>query len=152
MAHHGAVVSWTLKEGDDFAAGAYSRAHSLAFDGGAVVAGSSSPSVVPQWSDAAAVDPEIAADRAELDRERRRTLAAALAGLDDGCLRPGLTRSAAVDTLLVVAGPATYEALVEGLGYSLDEFETWLAGTLIAAVLRPDGAQAPRHGTATGVG
>ncbi|OJU10938.1 MAG: peroxiredoxin [Caulobacterales bacterium 68-7] len=58
MAHHGAVVSWTLKEGDDFAAGAYSRAHSLAFDGGAVVAGSSSPSVVPQWSDAAAVDPE----------------------------------------------------------------------------------------------
>lgn len=111
--------------------------------------------VGPVWRlyrEAAAVDPEIAADRAELDRERRRTLAAALAGLDDGCLRPGLTRSAAVDTLLVLAGPATYEALVEGLGYSLDEFETWLAGTLIAAVLRPDGAQAPRHGTATGVG
>ena len=55
---HGAVVSWTLQDGDDFAAGAYSRAHTLAFDGGATVPGSSSPSVVPQWSDAAGVDPE----------------------------------------------------------------------------------------------
>ena len=58
MAHHGATVSWTLHADDDFAAGAYSRAHTLAFDGGAVVAASSSPSVVPQWSDPAAVDPE----------------------------------------------------------------------------------------------
>lgn len=58
MARHGATVSWTLHADDDFAAGAYSRAHTLAFDGGAVVAGSSSPGVVPQWSDPAAVDPE----------------------------------------------------------------------------------------------
>jgi organic hydroperoxide reductase OsmC/OhrA len=58
VAHHGATVSWTLHADDDFAAGAYSRAHTLAFDGGAVVAASSSPSVVPQWSDPAAVDPE----------------------------------------------------------------------------------------------
>jgi organic hydroperoxide reductase OsmC/OhrA len=55
---HGAVVSWTLGPDDDFAAGAYSRAHTLAFDGGAVVPGSSSPSVVPKWSDPAGVDPE----------------------------------------------------------------------------------------------
>lgn len=96
----------------------------------------------PVWRlyrDAAAVDPEIAADHAELERERRRTLAGALADLDDRCLRDGLTRDAAVDTLLVLAGPATYEALVEGRGYTLDEFESWLAGTLVAAVLRsPD--------------
>jgi len=55
---HGAVVSWTLRPDDDFAAGAYSRAHNIAFDGGAVVPASSSPSVVPKWSDPAAVDPE----------------------------------------------------------------------------------------------
>lgn len=58
MAHHGAVVSWTLKADDDFAAGRYSRAHSIAFDGGAVIPASSSPSVVPVGSDPAAIDPE----------------------------------------------------------------------------------------------
>lgn len=103
--------------------------------------------VGPVWRlyrGAAAVDPEIAADHLELERERRRTLTAALAGLDDACLRPGLTRAAAIDTLMVLAGPATYQALVEERGYSLDEFEAWLAGTLIATVLRPppDGAGA----------
>ena len=96
--------------------------------------------VGPVWRlyrDAAAVDPEIAGDHAELERERRRTLAAALAGMDDACLRPGLTRDAAVDTLLVLAGPASYESLVEGRGYSLDGFEAWLAGCLVALLLRP---------------
>lgn len=96
--------------------------------------------VGPVWRlyrDAAAVDPEIAADHEELERERRRTLEGALAGLDDGCLRPGLSRAAAVDTLQVLAGPSTYEVLVEDRGYSLDEFEAWLADTLVAAVLSP---------------
>lgn len=102
--------------------------------------------VGPVWRlyrEAAAVDPEIAADHAELERERRRTLAAALAGVDDDCLRPGLTRSVAVDTLLVLAGPATYQALVEGLGYPLDEFESWLADTSVAALLAPAAAAGP---------
>ena len=54
----GVTVRWTLPDGEDFAAGHYSRAHALSFDGGAVVMGSSSPGVVPRWSDPAAVDPE----------------------------------------------------------------------------------------------
>ena len=53
-----AVVDWSLGEGK-FLAGRYSRAHQLSFDGGAVLAGSSSPAVVPvPWSDPAGVDPE----------------------------------------------------------------------------------------------
>lgn len=41
--------------------GRYSRAHVLRFDGGAEIAGSPSPDIVPApWSDAAAVDPEEA--------------------------------------------------------------------------------------------
>ena len=45
----------------EFASGRYSRAHEWSFDGGAVVRGSSSPSVVPEpMSDASAVDPEEA--------------------------------------------------------------------------------------------
>jgi organic hydroperoxide reductase OsmC/OhrA len=55
---HDVRTEW--RRGDqDFLAGHYSRAHTLTFDGGAVVAASSSPSVVRlPWSDPAAVDPE----------------------------------------------------------------------------------------------
>jgi len=56
--HHDVKTSWARGD-QDFLAGHYSRAHTLTFDGGAVVAGSSSPSVVrPPWSDPSAVDPE----------------------------------------------------------------------------------------------
>lgn len=97
--------------------------------------------VGPVWRlyrDAAAVDTEIADDHAELERLRRQTLAAALAGLDESSLRPGLTHEAMVDTVLVLASPATYESLVQGRGYSPDEFEAWLAESLAAVLLRRD--------------
>lgn len=56
---HEAWVSWRLE--GDMASGRYSRAHVLRFDGGARIAGSPSPAIVPApWSDAAAVDPEEA--------------------------------------------------------------------------------------------
>jgi organic hydroperoxide reductase OsmC/OhrA len=53
-----ARIDWTRGEAD-FLSGRYSRAHTLTFDGGVVVAGSSSPSIVPlPLSVEAAVDPE----------------------------------------------------------------------------------------------
>ena len=59
MAEYRADLLWALASGEDFVANRYSRRHVLRFDGGAEVAGSSSPHVVPlPWSDAAAVDPE----------------------------------------------------------------------------------------------
>jgi organic hydroperoxide reductase OsmC/OhrA len=59
MAKHDAVIEW--RSDGNFASGRYSRAHEWRFDGGAVVRGSSSPSVVPlPMSDPAAVDPEEA--------------------------------------------------------------------------------------------
>lgn len=59
MSQHSATVHWQCD--GDFLAGRYSRAHVWRFDGGAVVAASSSPHVVPvPLSDAAAVDPEEA--------------------------------------------------------------------------------------------
>jgi len=59
MAAYTATIDWTLKPGEDFAAGRYSRLHSIAFDGGITIPGSASPSVVPlPWSVAEAVDPE----------------------------------------------------------------------------------------------
>lgn len=61
MAEHGADILWERGEHEDFLKQRYSRRHSIRFDGGAVIAGSSSPHVVPlPWSDAAAIDPEEA--------------------------------------------------------------------------------------------
>lgn len=59
MADYLATVEWRSDGG--FREGRYSRAHSLGFDGGAVIRGSSSPHVVaPPMSDPAGVDPEEA--------------------------------------------------------------------------------------------
>ncbi len=59
MAAYTATIDWTLKPGEDFVAGRYSRGHTVAFDGGITIPASSSPSVVPlPWSVAEAVDPE----------------------------------------------------------------------------------------------
>ncbi len=60
MAHYSAEILW-LRGDQDFLDNRYSRRHLLRFDGGAEVAGSSSPHVVPvPASDPSAVDPEEA--------------------------------------------------------------------------------------------
>src|SRR5215470_10743758 len=61
MSTYTATVRWNRSGVGDFAKGQYSRAHEWAFDGGAVVPASASPSVVPApWSDPSGVDPEEA--------------------------------------------------------------------------------------------
>lgn len=61
MAKHVATISWRRDEGSDFLNNKYSRAHSWRFDGGAVVAASPSPDIVPvPYSQPANVDPEEA--------------------------------------------------------------------------------------------
>lgn len=60
MAEHTATIHWKLGDGD-FLKGKYSREHVWKFDGGAEIAASPSPHVVPvPWSDPALVDPEEA--------------------------------------------------------------------------------------------
>jgi organic hydroperoxide reductase OsmC/OhrA len=60
MSSHTATIHWQCGDAG-FAQGRYSRRHEWRFDGGAVVAASPSPQVVPApWSDPAAVDPEEA--------------------------------------------------------------------------------------------
>jgi organic hydroperoxide reductase OsmC/OhrA len=57
MSRHIAEIAWQSDGG--FADNSYSRRHVMRFDGGAEVAGSSSPDVVPlPMSDPAGVDPE----------------------------------------------------------------------------------------------
>ena len=62
MAEHRATIEWkNTATAADFIKGRYSRAHAWTFDGGATVAASPSPSVVPApWSVESNVDPEEA--------------------------------------------------------------------------------------------
>jgi organic hydroperoxide reductase OsmC/OhrA len=60
MAHYTAELTWQ-RAGADFRNKQYSRRHTLRFDGGLEVPGSSSPAVVPEpLSDPFAMDPEEA--------------------------------------------------------------------------------------------
>src|SRR3989442_1451306 len=60
MSQHTATIRWT-NAGPDFLRGKYSREHTWTFDGGATIAASPTPSVVPApWSNPACVDPEEA--------------------------------------------------------------------------------------------
>ncbi len=59
MGQYGAALHWQRAADEVFSDNRYSRRHVLRFDGGAELAGSSSPQVVPlPLSDASAVDPE----------------------------------------------------------------------------------------------
>jgi organic hydroperoxide reductase OsmC/OhrA len=58
MAIYTADVTWTLRDGEDFLRGRYSRGHTVCFDGGIAVPASASPHVVGKWAVEAAVDPE----------------------------------------------------------------------------------------------
>ncbi len=59
MAEYTAQLRWQRGAHETFTDQRYSRRHTLHFDGGVVLPGSSSPSVVPlPMSDASAVDPE----------------------------------------------------------------------------------------------
>jgi organic hydroperoxide reductase OsmC/OhrA len=59
MATYRATADWSLKDGEDFAKGRYSRGHSIAFDSGLEVPGTASPHVVGnRWAVPGAVDPE----------------------------------------------------------------------------------------------
>lgn len=86
---------------------------------------------------AAATDPQVAADRAELERLRRNTLAGAISRIDESALRPGLTRDDAVDTGPGGGEPAEPRDARRRRWSGLDSYERWVARTLAAALL-PD--------------
>ncbi|MEO8114780.1 MAG: OsmC family protein [Phenylobacterium sp.] len=59
MSIHRATSLWTLNDGEDFAAGRYSRGHSVTFEGGHEAPGTASRHVVgAKWAVAGSVDPE----------------------------------------------------------------------------------------------
>ncbi|MFF4934878.1 TetR/AcrR family transcriptional regulator [Streptomyces griseofuscus] len=95
------------------------------------------------YRDAAAVDPEIAADWDELQLLRHRLFTRVLDDIPVTALADGLTPKAAIDTAWTIASPDSYDLLVHRLGYEPGEFRDWMQNTLTAAIL------APRTGTDT---
>jgi AcrR family transcriptional regulator len=92
----------------------------------------------PVWTtyrDAAAVDPDIAADWAALMAIRRANFATMYDAVPRKAWRRGLTPERAVDTIWTIASPQSHELLVGVLGYDYDELEAWTLDTLRAAVL-----------------
>lgn len=60
MSTYTATIRWRRGADEAFVDQRYGRGHEWAFDGGAVVRGSSSPQAVPRFSDPAGIDPEEA--------------------------------------------------------------------------------------------
>src|SRR5499427_10522776 len=87
------------------------------------------------YRDGAGADPDIAADWQQLSDLRRRAFHAFFARLPAKALRPGLTNAIAADTAWVIASPDTHDLLVRQAGYSYDQLEEWVRGTLGAALL-----------------
>src|SRR5215468_4519551 len=85
---------------------------------------------------AATTDPEIAALWRKLrDQGVRGTTLAARGFQEQGALRPGLTLARAADILWLYVGPWSYRVLVTERGWTLDEYEAWLADTLYTQVM-----------------
>ncbi|MFB2551934.1 OsmC family protein [Ensifer soli] len=60
MPVHVATVVWERGADEAFADGRFHRGHHWTFDGGLMVRASSSPAVIPRYSDASGIDPEEA--------------------------------------------------------------------------------------------
>jgi AcrR family transcriptional regulator len=88
------------------------------------------------YRDAAASDPEIAADWQALQLLRHETFATLIGRIPARSLRSGLTRAAASDTAWVIASPDTYDMLVRIQGYTLDQYQKWVTGSLTTLLLR----------------
>jgi hypothetical protein len=54
---------------------------------------------------------------------------------EQGVLRPGLTIARAADILWLYVGPWTFRVLVTERGWTLDEYEQWLAATLYTQLM-----------------
>jgi AcrR family transcriptional regulator len=89
------------------------------------------------YRDAAAADAEIAGDWNELQLLRHRLFTRVVGEIPATALAEGLTPEAAIDTAWTIASPESHDLLVHRLGYTLDEFRTWMRRTLDAAILQP---------------
>lgn len=101
---------------------------------------------------AAGVDPEIAVIyRAGMDRHRAGALATVRRLADLGALAEDVEVPRATAILATLTEPALWRTLTGAHGWSFDEAERWIRGTLASQLLRPSGSN-PKAGGADGDG
>ncbi|TAP43099.1 TetR/AcrR family transcriptional regulator [Arthrobacter sp. S39] len=83
---------------------------------------------------AAAADPNVAADYRKVLDNRARTLAGFIHDLRTD-LAPGVDESTASDLLWCFSNEEIYRELVEERGWSADRYERWLGATLVAQLI-----------------
>jgi AcrR family transcriptional regulator len=92
--------------------------------------------VVSVIESAATTDPEIAELWRKLRDQGLRGMTLAARGFQEqGVLRSRLTVARAADILWLYLGPWSYRVLVTQRGWTLDEYEAWLADTLYTQVM-----------------
>lgn len=82
---------------------------------------------------AAATDPEIAANWEATTDDRRLTMIDVARGIPREGLRTGLTEETIADTLWALASPEVYDLFTTHGGYVPAAFASWLEDTLVAA-------------------
>ena len=96
---------------------------------------------------AAVVAPELAKLERERERLRYQGEKSMITFLrDSGRLRPGLSHQRARDIFWMLTGGDVYRMRVRERGWSSQEYQQWLADTLVEQLLASDvGAQTGRH-------
>jgi AcrR family transcriptional regulator len=90
--------------------------------------------VIAIYQEAARTDPDIAADLQLIAGNRERAFRRHVESIA-GRLRPGVTVDGGVDRYLALVLPEVYRTLVLERGWSVDQYETWLAGALVQQLL-----------------
>ncbi len=85
---------------------------------------------------AAAVDPDAAAELSTALKGRRTFITHFIGDMAEQ-LRPDITLTRAVALFYALTQPTIYQELVEGDGWSPEEYEAWLAETLQQQLLSP---------------
>ena len=103
---------------------------------GRAMAERAGPLVSALLAAARAGEPELRAFAATIDRERLAGASALAAHLAEcGALSPDLAVDRARDLIWLHTAPDTYRLLVLERGWTLDDYERWLATSLTAALL-----------------